>query len=63
MSLILCYTYNNKVYERDYVLNNKDNKEQFVVVRRDDWISPEEYLRIDRESPDVKYENENTPSS
>jgi len=27
-----------------------------VVAKRDDWISPEEYLRIDRESPDVKYE-------
>jgi Uma2 family endonuclease len=27
-----------------------------VVAKRDGWISPEEYLRIDRESPDVKYE-------
>lgn len=27
-----------------------------MVAKRDDWISPEEYLRIDRESPDVKYE-------
>jgi hypothetical protein len=27
-----------------------------VVAKRDGWISPEEYLRIDRESPDIKYE-------
>jgi Uma2 family endonuclease len=27
-----------------------------VVAKRDGWISLEEYLRIDRESPDVKYE-------
>jgi len=27
-----------------------------VAVQRNDWISPEEYLRIDRESLDVKYE-------
>ena len=27
-----------------------------MVAKRDDWISPEEYLRIDRESQDIKYE-------
>ncbi len=27
-----------------------------MVAKRDGWISPEEYLRIDRESPDIKYE-------
>lgn len=29
-----------------------------MVAKRNDWnwISPEEYLRIDRESPDIKYE-------
>ncbi len=27
-----------------------------MVAKRDDLISPEEYLRIDRESLDVKYE-------
>jgi Uma2 family endonuclease len=27
-----------------------------MAVQRNDWISPEEYLRIDRESLDVKYE-------
>jgi hypothetical protein len=27
-----------------------------VVAKRDDWICPEEYLRIDRESPDIKDE-------
>ncbi len=27
-----------------------------MVAKRDNWISPEEYLRIDRESQDIKYE-------
>lgn len=27
-----------------------------MVARRDNWISPEEYLHIDRESQDIKYE-------
>jgi len=27
-----------------------------MIAKRDDWISPEEYLRIDRESQDIKYE-------
>lgn len=27
-----------------------------MVAQRNDWISPEEYLRIDREAVDIKYE-------
>ena len=27
-----------------------------MAVQQNDWISPEEYLRIDRESLDIKYE-------
>ena len=27
-----------------------------MVARRDNWISPEEYLHIDRASQDIRYE-------